>query len=159
MKFSIKDFFSKWDQILSFLRIWSILLNKSLMEYFIYHKYYILHFFEVLLTHYRPSTLHEKCPKKEFFLVHILFEYRKIRTRKNSVFGHFSRSDSLNTTCKYWESITVNFICHLTRNCTFLTTLSIAFWGNNVKLRKWWSFQCCFSCSYFSCIISKAFGI
>ena len=32
MKFSIKDFFSKCDQILSFLRIWSHLLKKSLME-------------------------------------------------------------------------------------------------------------------------------
>ena len=32
MKFSIKDFFSKCDQIPSFLRIWSNLLKKSLME-------------------------------------------------------------------------------------------------------------------------------
>ena len=36
MKFSIKDFFSKCDQIRSFLRIWSHLLNKSLMENFIF---------------------------------------------------------------------------------------------------------------------------
>ena len=35
MKFSIKDFFSKCDQIRSFLRIWSDLLNKSLVENFI----------------------------------------------------------------------------------------------------------------------------
>ena len=32
MKFSIKDFFSKYDQIHSFLRIWSNLLKKSLTE-------------------------------------------------------------------------------------------------------------------------------
>ena len=32
MKFSIKDFFSKYDQIRSFLRTWSHLLNKSLMR-------------------------------------------------------------------------------------------------------------------------------
>ena len=32
MKFSIKDFFSKSDQIRSFLWIWSHLLKKSLME-------------------------------------------------------------------------------------------------------------------------------
>ena len=32
MKFSIKDLFSKCDQIRSFLRIWSHLLKKSLME-------------------------------------------------------------------------------------------------------------------------------
>ena len=36
MKFSIKDFFSKCDQIRSFLRIWSHLLKKSLIEYFVF---------------------------------------------------------------------------------------------------------------------------
>ena len=37
MKFSIKDFFSKCDQICSFLRIWSHLLKKSLIENFIFY--------------------------------------------------------------------------------------------------------------------------
>ena len=36
MKFFIKDFSSKCDQIRSFLRIWSHLLEKSLMENFIF---------------------------------------------------------------------------------------------------------------------------
>ena len=36
MKFSIKDFFSKCDQIRKKLRIWSYLLKKSLMENFIF---------------------------------------------------------------------------------------------------------------------------
>ena len=36
MKFFIKDFFSKCDQIRSSLRIWSHLLKKSLMENFIF---------------------------------------------------------------------------------------------------------------------------
>ena len=36
MKFSIKDIFSKCDQIRSFRRIWSYLLKKSLMESFIF---------------------------------------------------------------------------------------------------------------------------
>ena len=36
MKFSIKDFLSKCDQIRSFLRIWSYLLKKSLMKNFIF---------------------------------------------------------------------------------------------------------------------------
>ena len=36
MKFPIKDFFSKCDQIRSFLQIWSYLLKKSLMENFIF---------------------------------------------------------------------------------------------------------------------------
>ena len=34
----MKDFFSKCDQICSFLRIWSHLLKKSLMENFIFVK-------------------------------------------------------------------------------------------------------------------------
>ena len=36
LKFSIKDFFSECDQIRSFLRIWSHLLKKSLMENIIF---------------------------------------------------------------------------------------------------------------------------
>ena len=36
MKFSINDFFSKYDHIRSKLRIWSHLLKKSLMENFIF---------------------------------------------------------------------------------------------------------------------------
>ena len=36
MKFSIKNSFSKCDQICSFLRIWLRLLKKSLMENFIF---------------------------------------------------------------------------------------------------------------------------
>ena len=37
MKFSIKDLFSKCDQIRSFLRTWSLLLKNSLMENFIFY--------------------------------------------------------------------------------------------------------------------------
>ena len=36
VKFSMKDFFSKYDQIRSFLWIWSHLLKKSLIENFIF---------------------------------------------------------------------------------------------------------------------------
>ena len=36
MKFSIKDFFSKCDKLRNFLRIWSHILKKSLMEKFIF---------------------------------------------------------------------------------------------------------------------------
>ena len=41
--------------------------------------------------HFR--SLREKCPDTELFLVRIQSEYRKIRTRNNSVFGHSSRSE------------------------------------------------------------------
>ena len=37
MKFSIKDFLGKYDQIRRKLRIWSHLLEKSLMDYFIFY--------------------------------------------------------------------------------------------------------------------------
>ena len=41
------------------------------------------------------DSLREKCPNTEFFWSVFSYnrsEYRKIRTRKNFVFGHFSRS-------------------------------------------------------------------
>ena len=38
MKFSIKDFVSKCDQIYGFLRTWSHLLKKSSLENFIVYK-------------------------------------------------------------------------------------------------------------------------
>ena len=44
MKFSIKDFFSKCDQIRSFLGIWSHLLKKSLMENFIFCAVWMIKF-------------------------------------------------------------------------------------------------------------------
>ena len=47
MKFSIKDFFSKCDQIRSFLRIWSHLLKKSIMENFIFCAVLVVFFFEL----------------------------------------------------------------------------------------------------------------
>ena len=34
MKFSIKDFFSKFDRIRSFVRIWSHLLKKSVNSFY-----------------------------------------------------------------------------------------------------------------------------
>ena len=48
MKFSIKDFLSKWEQIRSFLWIWSHLLKKSLKENFIFHFFGFLRVFTFL---------------------------------------------------------------------------------------------------------------
>ena len=42
MKFTIKDFFCKCDQIRRNLRIWSCLLKKSLMENFIFVQWVVL---------------------------------------------------------------------------------------------------------------------
>ena len=49
MKFSIKDFFSKCDQILSFLWILSHLLKKSLTENFIFCAVLVKRIFVVML--------------------------------------------------------------------------------------------------------------
>ena len=49
MKFSIKDFFSKYDQIPSFLWIWSHLLKKSLMENFIFFQWMIRDIFHATI--------------------------------------------------------------------------------------------------------------
>ena len=45
MEFCIKDFFSKCDQIRSFLQIWSHLVKKSLMENFIFCAVSDYHYF------------------------------------------------------------------------------------------------------------------
>ena len=56
---------------------------------------YYLHITEIIswqiLSKRLLVTLSEKCPNTEFFMVRIQAEYGKIWTRKNSVFGHFSR--------------------------------------------------------------------
>ena len=64
MKFSIKDFFRKFDQIRSFLRNWSHLLKKSLMENFIFCATTIQKLapqshrtIEELITHRKTSTV------------------------------------------------------------------------------------------------------
>ena len=60
MKFSIKDFFSKCDQIRSFLCIWSHLLKKSLMEnsifcVVIYDEAFLIQF--MAHTHFNQACL------------------------------------------------------------------------------------------------------
>ena len=41
-----------------------------------------------IIIHFSRFTLHEKCPNTDFFWS----EYGKMRTRKNSIYGHFYRS-------------------------------------------------------------------
>ena len=41
---------------------------------------------------FEDDILREKCPNTVFFMVRVQSKYRKIRTRKTSVFGHFPRS-------------------------------------------------------------------
>ena len=63
MKFSIKDFFSKYDQIRSFLQIWSHLLKKSLMENLI--------FFAVLIK----TTISESIPGQTMIDKYLMYAW------------------------------------------------------------------------------------
>ena len=71
MKFSIKGFFSKYDQIRRKLRIWSHLLKKSLMENFIFcgvHHLYMVHVSIHLLTTLSIAAVARRCSVKKVFL-------------------------------------------------------------------------------------------
>ena len=69
--FPIKDFFSKCDQIHSFLRIWSHLLKKSLMESLIFRA--------VSLTCFGGT-------KWDLILINFNYEYRKTLTTQVNIF-------------------------------------------------------------------------
>ena len=60
MKFSIKDFFSKCDQVRSLLRIWSHLLKKSLIENFIVCASWIL-LICLAMSQVRGKKIHKGC--------------------------------------------------------------------------------------------------
>ena len=61
IKFSIKDFFSKCDQMRSFLRIWFHLLKKSLMENFIFCAVYMSTWIKGLRVIQVGLTFFSKC--------------------------------------------------------------------------------------------------
>ena len=71
MKFSIKDFLSKSDQIQSFLRIWSHLLKKSLMEIFI--------FCAVLCVHQLFRTLSCSTWKTQLHLPNVIWQNPRLK--------------------------------------------------------------------------------
>ena len=71
MKFFVKDVFSKYDQIRSFLRIWSHLLKKNpLMENFIFC---VVDIIDKLFLLIRPQVViknfYYKKIKSDFFMV------------------------------------------------------------------------------------------
>ena len=67
MKFSIKDFFSKCDQIRRKLRIWSHLLKKSLMENFIFCAVLISAIQDIDLKELKRAPNTETCPVNHLF--------------------------------------------------------------------------------------------
>ena len=79
MKFSIKDFFSKWDQNRSFLQIWSHLLKKSLMETFIFCAVYnsLLNYF---LTNKLFTPSQSSFPPRESCIIQLLSIIHEIQT-------------------------------------------------------------------------------
>ena len=98
MKFSIKDFFTKCDEICRKLRIWPHLLKKTLIKNFIFCAAFwlranIIEELTLLISKRKSQlclfpSLRGKCPNTEFFLVRIQPNRGKIRNRKNSIFGH-----------------------------------------------------------------------
>ena len=78
MKFFTKDFFSKCDQIRSFLRLWSHLLKKSLMENF--------HFLCNFMKLSSLSMPHENIRKPEvFYYVYVVSRKSRSAAKKNRI--------------------------------------------------------------------------
>ena len=78
----------------------SLYISLRLLQ--IFYSLEILHFF-VPFKKFLGHTLREKCPNTEFFwsvFSRIRTECRKIRTRKNPVFGYFQRSDMICIICE-----------------------------------------------------------
>ena len=84
LKFSIKDFFSKCDQIHGKPRIWSHLLKKSLMENFIFC---VVISKEITFLYY-------------YFFGQAYLQYG-LYSLKKSIGVHFNRSNQLRQKCHY----------------------------------------------------------
>ena len=102
MKFSIKDLFSKCDQIGRKLRIWSHLLKKSLMENFIFCAVFykllsVLHFWFFAIGSFHLTYI--------LFLVVPFF-------KKYPVWSYYHRARMLNLDRVYISQFTI-FIIHI----------------------------------------------
>ena len=82
-KFLLKGFFRKCDQICSFLRIWSHLLKKSLMEKFIFCALLVLLFYGWLWMDGSEVYLHFKHQPCK------MVKYIQTIRRQQNVFDHF----------------------------------------------------------------------
>ena len=89
MKFSIKDFFSKHDQICRKLRIWSYLLKKSLKENFIFCAVNVSKKSERDCS---LSSFYSTCSKEILHCIHKLYAnpwsyfHQNVSLRSNSCF-------------------------------------------------------------------------
>ena len=110
MKFLIKDFVSKYDQIRSFLRIWSHLWKKSLMENFIYCAVFLV------------SSVHKTAYMEQLCFCQIQFirkSSQKLCEMKLTKMKIFSKENCL----RNWKSlINSEQICSFLRICWHLLT-------------------------------------
>ena len=83
MKFSITDFFSKCDQIRSFLRSWSCLSKKSLMENFIFCAVNSKRYSRYFADHIKKD--HIKSTVKHLWYFHLKSILKICNTRESSV--------------------------------------------------------------------------
>ena len=83
MKFSIIDFFSKCDQIRSFLRSWSCLSKKSLMENFIFCAVNSKRYSRYFADHIKKD--HIKSTVKHLWYFHLKSILKICNTRESSV--------------------------------------------------------------------------
>ena len=108
MKFSIKDFFSKCDQILRELQIWSHLLKKSLMENF---SFCAVNPINILL------------PNAFFLSLRLLLSYQPFSWLQwHSVSAFFV----FNSEAYPWPSLTSKMECFATASNSFQPLTSVA---------------------------------
>ena len=107
VKFSMKDYFSKCDQICSFLRIWSHLLKKSLMEDFIFcavlklcqtslMKTFLLNSLGFLVVRYFRKTFHHRFFKR---VLNSPLHFHTAQKRKFFIKDFFSKCDQILSNC------------------------------------------------------------
>ena len=106
-------------------------------------------------------TVCEKCPNTEFFLVRIFPHLDWTRTRKNSIFGHFSRSDSFMhyRTAGYFHYFVVCIVVLYAFEFSYgeimiRFLISHAFYGGGL-VRK----RCLLECSAYSDLSLKSFCV
>ena len=120
MRFSIKNFFSKCDQIRSFLWIWSHLLKKSLMGNFIF---FVQHY-----THSKWS--HIIVLKVKRSLKYQLCQQNKFSNTKSIKIEHSGKYESSNR-------IEITGGGHLLK----FKNLGCIFYWFSIHIKYWWSLQ------------------
>ena len=119
MKFSIKDIFSKCDQIPSFLRIWSHLLKKSLMGNFIFCAVYtflwnFLLIYHISLDFHGKFFLRRNCAKYDISHLYSHLHIYKIKFLQKylTAFNYFRIE--IHRACLAWLWCIIRFFIIIT---------------------------------------------